>query len=136
MAEGARTRLASYMDDRRQTLRMTWKQVSDKAGLSPQGLRDVRSGEGTIRPLTKRGLEDALEWTPGSIDKILAGSEPEVPGSGGDVALRRTDELLDERQRILDEIDELLQRATPRQGRAALAVLKELVDEGGDAEAS
>ncbi len=111
---------------------MTWKQVSDKAGLSPQGLRDVRAGEGAIRPLTKRGLEDALEWAPGSVDAVLAGGEPSSASDG----LQRVDENLDEKARILGEIDDLLKRATPRQSRVALTVLKELVNEGGDAEAS
>lgn len=41
------------------------------AGLTKEGLRGVRSGEGDLRSLTKRGIEDALEWEPGTVDAIL-----------------------------------------------------------------
>lgn len=68
------------MDDRRADLRLRWKDVAARAGLTTEGLLGVRKGTGEIRPLTKRGIEDALDWEAGSIDAILAGGEPAVRG--------------------------------------------------------
>ncbi len=72
-----RTRLAAFIEGRREELRLTWNEVAVLAGLSKEGLRNLRTGRtGAIRPLTRRGLEDALRWETGSVTAILAGGEP------------------------------------------------------------
>lgn len=72
----ARARLADLMDARRRDLRLTWDEVATRAGINRETLRQIRNGNGDIRPLSKTGIEDALEWERGSVDAILAGSEP------------------------------------------------------------
>ncbi|MEV1201687.1 hypothetical protein [Microbispora rosea] len=69
--ETARERLAELMDRRREELGLLWNDVADRAGLTKEGLRTVRFGTGKMRPPTKRGLEEALQWKRGSIDRYL-----------------------------------------------------------------
>lgn len=76
MTESNRQRLARLMDERRQDLRLTWEVVAQRAGMSREGLRRTREGERAMRVLTKRGIEDALYWAPGSVDAVLDGGEP------------------------------------------------------------
>lgn len=64
------------MDDRRVDLGLRWADVAELAGLTPEGLRGVRRGDGELRGLTKRGIEDALEWERGSVQSILTGGQP------------------------------------------------------------
>lgn len=71
-----RKRLAKLMDDRRADLRLRWDEVAELAGVTYETLRQVRYGAGEIRILTKRGIEEALQWERGSIDAILAGGDP------------------------------------------------------------
>ncbi|WBB94267.1 hypothetical protein [Verrucosispora sp. WMMC514] len=73
----ARTRLAQLMDERRIQLRYRWIDVAARADLNKETLRAIRYDTHDIRPLSKRGIETALSWTPGSIDKILNGGDPE-----------------------------------------------------------
>ena len=74
--ETARERLARLMAERRTQLRMTWNAVADKAGLTKEGLRGIRQGQGIIQPASKEGIEDALRWERGSLDAILEGRDP------------------------------------------------------------
>lgn len=76
--ETPRQRLARLMDDRRSDLGLTWNEVADKAGVTREGLRRMRTGTGHIRSLTKRGIERALQWASGSVDQILAGGDPGI----------------------------------------------------------
>lgn len=71
----ARERLASLMDDRRIDLRLTWRQVAERAGLSYEAVRALRAGdEGNPDRLTMRKVDGALEWEPGTIEATLSGS--------------------------------------------------------------
>src|SRR5690606_4750208 len=74
--ETPRKRLARLIDEERSRRGMHWIEVARRAGLTKEGLRNVRQGTGEIRAKTKRGLERALGWAPGSIDEILAGRDP------------------------------------------------------------
>lgn len=77
MSDADRDRLAQAMDDRRRFLRLRWDDVAVKGSISYETLRQVRFGTGTMRALTKRGIEEALDWNAGSVDAILAGGEPD-----------------------------------------------------------
>ncbi|MER5420398.1 hypothetical protein [Streptosporangium roseum] len=57
-------------------LGLTWNEVADRADLTKEGLRTVRQGNRKMMPLTKRGIETALRWQPGSVDATLGGGEP------------------------------------------------------------
>src|SRR5579859_6950920 len=72
-----RERLAALMEERRMELGLTWEQVADAAGIRYETLRAVRNRDGSIRPLTRRAIATALRWSPGSVDLILAGADPE-----------------------------------------------------------
>ncbi|MBG0814180.1 hypothetical protein [Planomonospora sp. ID82291] len=74
--ETPRRRLARLMTERRDELGLYWNDVAERAGLTKEGLRSVRGGVGTMRPPTKRGIETALRWTRGSVDRILEGGSP------------------------------------------------------------
>jgi DNA-binding XRE family transcriptional regulator len=64
------------MDNRRIELHMRWREVAQAADLSLAGLGAIRRGDRHPTALTKRKIEDALQWAPDSIDAILAGGEP------------------------------------------------------------
>ncbi|MFI7630248.1 hypothetical protein [Microbispora rosea] len=80
MTETPRERLARLMDERREKLGLDWNDVIAGSGLTKTGLHHVRFENRTMRASTKRGIENALRWEPGSIDSILDGGDPvELP---------------------------------------------------------
>lgn len=86
-------RLAELMDARRLELGMTWEEVASAAGIKPPTLRAIRNGTNRPSQLTKRGIERALRWAPGSVDAILAGGDPTPAGPYahiGDVRITTT----------------------------------------------
>lgn len=68
--------LDKAMNDRRLQLRMTWNDLAKAAGISDVTLRAIRRGDNQPSPLTRRRIEDALQWTHGSIEAVLADGEP------------------------------------------------------------
>ncbi len=71
-----RKRLATFMDQRRLDLRLTWREVAETGGISYEALRAARNGEGGMRPLTQAAIENGLQWERGSVARILAGGDP------------------------------------------------------------
>lgn len=108
--ETPRQRLARLMDERRSDLGLTWNEVADKAGITREGLRRMRTGTGHIRSLTKRGIERALQWTSGSVDRILAGGEPNIVHEAS-ARLSPTDDALERFLARPVPTDEELQRS-------------------------
>jgi hypothetical protein len=76
-----RERLSQLANDRRLELDLTWEQVAEAAGLTYETIRAARNDNAEIRPLTRRAIAAALQWTPGSVDLILQGDDP-VPAGG------------------------------------------------------
>ena len=113
----ARRHLADLMDDRREELRLTWEQVAQLAGVSRETIRQTRMGDSEIRPLTRRGIEDALQWEAGSIAAILDGGQPTVASEQPGPPLHPVPEVADER---LDRMEEDF-----RQAREALERLEQ-----------
>lgn len=72
-----RMRLDRLMDARRLDLGLTWREVAAFAGLSYEALREVRNGPGGTRTLTMRKIDRGLRWTPGSMERVLNGGDPE-----------------------------------------------------------
>lgn len=68
--------LGWWMDDRRGDLQMTWEEVAERAGTTPETLRRNADDPSRMRTTTRKGIERALRWERGSIDDILAGGEP------------------------------------------------------------
>ena len=68
--------LASAIETRRGELGLSLREVAGLAGVTGETLRAVRKGSNEPSSLTKRGIERALKWTPGSVDAVLAGIAP------------------------------------------------------------
>ncbi|MGA4989972.1 helix-turn-helix domain-containing protein [Nonomuraea bangladeshensis] len=76
----ARQRLVDHMDRRRVALRLTWGEVATRAGMSQAHLRRIRNDDVPLSSLMSGRLEQALQWAPGSVDRIVAGEVPtEIP---------------------------------------------------------
>ncbi|MEV2277797.1 hypothetical protein AB0I72_19655 [Nocardiopsis sp. NPDC049922] len=71
-----RIALGKHIDERAAEKGMTLSEVAKRARRGTEALRRIRKGEVSIPMATRRALEDALEWTPGSINSILAGGRP------------------------------------------------------------
>lgn len=103
-------RLDLAMDARRLSLNLEWRDLAKAAGVSYETLRALRRA-GNAAPLTKRRVEDALHWTPGSIDAVLAGgqptpAEPERP----DYDVEELRELRAQLNAVIDRIEEIQRR--------------------------
>lgn len=85
MAEDPRDRLAQYMEDRRDELRLTWDQIASKGSTHAETLRQVRKNRREITKQTKRAIEIGLEWRTGSVDNILGGGTPGVLPDAADL---------------------------------------------------
>lgn len=71
-----RARLDALMDERRLDLGLTWRDVAQRAGISYEAIRSLRTGTTDMRSLTLRKLDKALEWQPGSAARVLTGGDP------------------------------------------------------------
>lgn len=65
------------MEERRLELNLEWRDVAKHGELSYETLRALRRS-GKASALSKRRIETALLWLPGSVDAVLAGGEPAV----------------------------------------------------------
>lgn len=74
--EDQRTRLAQLIQARRRELRLSERQAAMIAGVARNTWASAE--EGARRPAERSisGIEAALRWAPGSIDRILTGGDP------------------------------------------------------------
>lgn len=74
-------------------LGLNWEGLAKQSGTGYETIRAIRKGDSRGRPLTRRAISVALQWTSDSLDRILNGGDPEVdPGTGapsGESADRR-----------------------------------------------
>lgn len=64
-------------------LGLTWEGLAKQSGTGYETIRAIRKGDSRGRPLTRRAISLALQWTSDSVDRILDGGDPEVdPGAG------------------------------------------------------
>jgi hypothetical protein len=85
----------------------------------------IEAGRGSIRELSATKLEEALRWTEGSINAILAGGMPtEVEPETPEVRSRALDAFQERLFRIIDEADiqvaEVAMRAAEAAARAVV----------------
>lgn len=66
------------MEERAEKLEITWTAIAKSTGLGIDTLNRAKRNIGPMRPTNRRKLERALWWGPRSIDKILAGGEPDL----------------------------------------------------------
>lgn len=97
-------RLDEALDSRRLDLGLSWVQLAALAGVSDVSMRNFRKGRTAPGSLSKRRIEDALRWAPGSIDAVLEGKEPTL-ADGGAAPARATPQEI--RQLIAEAQDEL-----------------------------
>jgi DNA-binding Xre family transcriptional regulator len=71
-----RVALRQHIEERADELGMNLDDLAEASGLHPETIRRVRKGRARIAVSTRRALEKALEWQPGSINAILAGGQP------------------------------------------------------------
>jgi len=71
-----RDRLRQAIEARAAQLRLRLQEVASRASMSLSTLGRVRAGVGALTPYVVASLEDALEWTHGSVQAILAGDAP------------------------------------------------------------
>lgn len=70
-------RLDEAMTRRRLDLGMkTWRDLAQAAGIAYETLRALRKAEGGTAEGTVHGVERALQWQVGSIERILKGGSP------------------------------------------------------------
>lgn len=78
------------MDARRVYLDVQVVELARLAGVSYNTLRSAGRGR-PLRPLNERGIERALRWKPGSLDRLRHGKEPLPVGGEDPPFLLRTD---------------------------------------------
>lgn len=105
--------LDAAMNDRRLEMRMTWSDLAKAAGTSDVTLRAIRRGDNQPSSLTKRRIEDAFQWSHGSIDAILTGGNP-TP--------------LEEKREFEPDIAELAERVAKIEARGADNRIEEVAE--------
>jgi hypothetical protein len=121
----ARSHLDHLMDSRRLDLGLTWREVAVRAGISYEVIRGLRTDATGVRALTLRGIDAALEWEPGSAERILDGGLPVLPADGAEdpgAALERSLARLG----LSDEQIKAFARLSPEQKRGAAALAEQM----------
>lgn len=116
------SRLNEAMNNRRLELGMTWNKVAAAAKISPEALRAIRRGDYRPSDLTAQQLEQALQWGPGTIKRLLSEDESSTrqatgrnePSSGDDdptvQALQQMARHLEAMQNRLDQLTQQVNR--------------------------
>jgi len=74
--EEPRSRLARLIQARRRELRLSERQAAAAAGVARNTWASAEQGVKQLSEKSIAGIEAALKWAPGSIDRILAGGGP------------------------------------------------------------
>lgn len=75
-------KLGDEVRKRRKSLGLTQAEVTTRGGPSVETLRAVENNQtGRLSRQSRRALERAIEWEPGSIDDVLAGATPRLADS-------------------------------------------------------
>lgn len=121
-------RLADAIEDRRGELGLSLREVAQLAKITGETLRAVRKGANDPSALTKRGIERALQWAPGSVDSVLAGGRPRAaraPRSPMDEA----EAIMDENERLAAQLVERVMRLNRRKREAVEQMIEALEDD-------
>ena len=81
-----RAQLETWMDERRQQLRLRWARVAELAGMTTPNLLRIRKGKIRISWEAAAGIEDALLWERGSVEAAVLHGIPPVVRAGVDAA--------------------------------------------------
>lgn len=72
----ARARLDDAMEEARAELDLTWREVATAAGMTTEGIRNIRKGPSGIPPRRRRALERVFKWPRNEVDRILGEATP------------------------------------------------------------
>lgn len=136
MDEGhQRERLGQLMLERRKERRLSVRAAAREAGIDRDTWADAENARRRISEHNYAGVEDALAWTRGSIDAILAGGAPApredgaeaeaVEGPDEEIDLVRSDPNLDDAMKA--QIIELIRERRERDKAAAIVETRRLI---------
>ncbi|HEY3925239.1 MAG TPA: hypothetical protein VGL75_11820 [Acidothermaceae bacterium] len=129
LAETPEQRVGRIVKERRERLRLSQEEVKSRGGPSTTNMTAIENGARDFSTYTGRtiaGLEDALGWEQGSIDRILEGGEaalrtsaPATPGLpvGSRVDPDALADALKQMQSGLDAIAAMLQETRGPEGK-------------------
>lgn len=100
-------RVGDAVSERMRDLAIGQRELARRAGISDTKVREVLRGQPLVREYMRTKLSVGLGWSRDSIDRILAGGEPELVTSLSDGDERVRLEVIDGR---LDRIEGLLER--------------------------
>ena len=90
------------VEQRLVVLKMNWADLARASAISVRKIQDMRNNVPLARSKTRSLVTEALGWTPDSIDRILAGGEPELSTPPTDAS-----ELAELRQLLVDLASEV-----------------------------
>ena len=126
--------LAEHAARRRAELGLSQIEVAQRGPLSLDRVQAIEGAKSTRYRLgTLLALERALAWGAGSVEAILAGGRPNThtpPRSAMDVA----EEIMDENERMAQEVVERFRRLNRKKRMAYLQLLKTEEDSSPDSE--
>jgi DNA-binding transcriptional MerR regulator len=108
--ENASARLARYLETRADEIDLDWVAVAREAGITVETLRAVRRGNNRPSRATRKGLDRALRWEPGSVAAILEYGEPTPVHPTGSQQLEDVRRMLASQMEDLDAIEAELHR--------------------------
>jgi DNA-binding XRE family transcriptional regulator len=116
--EEPRSRLARLIQTRRRELRLSERQAAADAGVARNTWASAEEGVKQLAEKSIAGIEAALRWAPGSIDRILAGGNPaplpdQAPASAAPALPHDFD--------LNAEIDKVMRLDLPAQNKLKLA---------------
>lgn len=85
--ESDRTRLTELIERCQPELGELWKTTAERGGMSEQTLRRLRNPryyDRDLTPANKKGIEDALHWPRGAVDRVLEDPEHVPDGNKTD----------------------------------------------------
>ena len=100
--------------------------LSARAGISYETLRALRAGSNPSEH-TERALEDALQWTHGSVRAVLNGDDPATAESRSPMDQAEADATHSERK--ARELVDRIQRLNQREQAAVEALIRSLQEE-------
>lgn len=103
-------RLDKAMRRRGIQLGKRWVQIAADAGITTSALGAIRRGEYRPSAHTAAALDEALEWVPGSVERILEGGDPLPADHPPADAMGATEAILDDMERRVADMKRLSRR--------------------------
>jgi hypothetical protein len=110
--------LERWMNDRRRELRIKWTEVARRSEMSVQNVLRIRKGQISISEDAADGIETALEWEPGSVERAVREGIKPTPASPPAPAVEPPAVRVEEADRLVEAIRGVLdlrgKKMTPR----------------------